>query len=111
MIPGISSSATPYSVNYDTAGRAVVFNDQFGKLVTQVLDANGNRSKLIWPSGTGASDVNCSGGTGAYECVSFSYDALNRVKEIDDSGSTATPLAKYQWDLLSRLALITYGSK
>jgi len=34
---------------------------------------------------------------------------MNRMKEIDQNGSTSTPLAKYQWDLLSRQTLITYG--
>src|SRR5208283_3659712 len=34
---------------------------------------------------------------------------MNRMTEIDQNGSTSTPLAKYQWDLLSRQTQITYG--
>jgi large exoprotein involved in heme utilization and adhesion len=47
-------------------------------------DGAGNRTRLQWPSNTN--------GTGAY-FVTYTYDALNRVTEIDANGSTATPLA------------------
>jgi RHS repeat-associated protein len=41
--------------------------------------------------------------------VTYKFDPLNRMTEIDENGSAANPLAKYQWDLLSRLSLIAYG--
>jgi RHS repeat-associated protein len=63
-------------------------------------DGVGNRHQLTWPSGTN--------GSGAYY-VTYQYDSMNRMTEIDQNGSTSTPLAKYQWDLLSRQTQITYG--
>jgi RHS repeat-associated protein len=94
------SSATPYQVAYDTAGRANSFTDQQGRNTQAVYDGVGNRTRLQWPANTS--------GTSAYY-VTYTFDALNRMTEIDAKGSTATPLAKYQWDALSRQTLITYG--
>ena len=63
-------------------------------------DGVGNWTRLQWPANTN--------GSGAY-FVTYRYDALNRLTEIDENGSISAPLAKYQWDALSRLSLITYG--
>ncbi len=95
-----ASSATPYSVGYDTAGRPISFTDQQGRNTSVAYDAMGNRTRLQWPAGTN--------GNGAY-FVTYQYDPMNRMVEIDENGSPASPLAKYQWDSLSRLTLISYG--
>ncbi len=94
------SSNTPYVVGYDTAGRANSYTDQQGRATAVQYDPVGNRTQLQWPAGTN--------GANPYY-VTYQYDALNRMKEIDENGSSATPLAKYQWDTLSRQTLITYG--
>jgi RHS repeat-associated protein len=96
-----ASSATPYLIGYDTAGRPVSYTDQLGRMVLAGLDGVGNRVSLQWPAG--------SNGTGGAYFVTYQYDGLNRMKEIDESGSASKPLAKYSWDLLSRTTLITYG--
>jgi RHS repeat-associated protein len=41
--------------------------------------------------------------------VNYQYDAMNRMTYIYPNGSTTAPLVQYQWDLLSRQQLITYG--
>jgi RHS repeat-associated protein len=94
------SSPNPYLIGYDTAGRADSYTDQQGRNTQVQYDGVGNRTMLQWPAG--------SNGAGSYY-VTYQYDALNRMIEIDENGSPATPLAQYQWDTLSRLALITYG--
>jgi RHS repeat-associated protein len=95
-----TTSTTPYQIGYDTAGRAIGYTDQQGRNAQVQLDAVGNRTRLQWPAGTN--------GGGSY-FVTYSYDALNRMTEIDANGSAAAPLAKYQWDALSRLTLLTHG--
>ena len=94
------SSVNPYQIAYDTAGRANSFTDQKGRSTQVQHDAVGNRTRLQWPAGTN--------GASAY-FVTYTLDAINRMTEIDANGSTATPLAKYQWDALSRPTLTTYG--
>jgi len=94
------SSATPYQIGYDTAGRATNFTDQQGRNTQVQYDGVGNRIRVQWPDNTN--------GSGAYY-VTYNFDALNRMTEIDANGSHSTPMAKYQWDPLSRQTLITYG--
>lgn len=79
---------------------ATSYTDQEGRNTQVQYDGVGNRTQLMWPAGTN--------GSGAYY-VTYQYDAMNRMTEIDQNGSMSTPLAKYQWDLLSRQTLITYG--
>lgn len=95
-----ASAATAYQIAYDTAGRPNSFTDQQGRNVQQQYDAVGNRIRLQWPANTS--------GVNAFYAT-YNFDALNRMTEIDANGSTATPLVKYQWDSLSRLASISYG--
>ncbi|HUB77547.1 MAG TPA: RHS repeat-associated core domain-containing protein, partial [Bryobacteraceae bacterium] len=94
------SSATPYQVGYDTAGRADSFTDQQGRNTQAQYDSVGNRIRVQWPGNTN--------GASAYY-VTYKFDALNRMTEIDANGSPSAPLAKYQWDALSRQASTTYG--
>jgi YD repeat-containing protein len=94
------SSANPYLIAYDTAGRATSYTDQQGRNTLVGYDGVGNATRIQWPANTN--------GAGAY-FVTYQFDALNRMVEIDQNGSSATPLAKYQWDQLSRPTGITYG--
>ena len=94
------TSATPSQIAYDSAGRAINFTDQQGRNTQVQYDAVGNRTRLQWPAGTNGGD--------SY-FVTYNYDALNRMTEIDANGSAVAPLAKYQWDVLSRLTLLTHG--
>ncbi|HEY6332385.1 MAG TPA: RHS repeat-associated core domain-containing protein, partial [Blastocatellia bacterium] len=95
-----ASSPNAYQIAYDTAGRAIGFIDQQGRNTQVQFDGVGNRIRLQWPAGTN--------GASAY-FVTYNFDALNRMTEIDANGSAAAPLAKYQWDPLSRMTQITYG--
>jgi RHS repeat-associated protein len=94
------SGANAYQIGYDTAGRAISYTDQQGRNTQTQYDAVGNRTRLQWPAN--------SNGANAY-FVTYGYDALNRMTEIDANGSTSTPLAKYQFDTLSRQTLVTFG--
>jgi RHS repeat-associated protein len=94
------SSAIPYQVGYDTAGRANSYTDQQGRNTMVGYDGVGNRTMLQWPANTN--------GASPY-FVTYQFDPMNRMTEIDENGSAAKPVAKYQWDLLSRLSLITFG--
>jgi RHS repeat-associated protein len=94
------SSITPYQIAYDTSGRPLSFTDQQGRATQVQYDGVGNRTRLQWPAAV-------NGGSAYF--VSYAYDPLNRMTEIDANGSLATPLAKYQWDALSRPTLIAHG--
>jgi RHS repeat-associated protein len=100
LLASDGSSGASYQIAYDTAGRPSSFTDQLGRNTQAQYDSVGNRTLLQWPANTN--------GTSAYY-VTYKYDALDRMTEIDANGSSATPLAKYQWDALSRLTIITYG--
>jgi RHS repeat-associated protein len=95
-----ASSTTPYQIAYDTAGRPIGYTDQQGRNTTVGYDSVGNATRMQWPANTN--------GTSAY-FVTYQFDALNRMTEIDENGSAAKALVKYQWDSLSRPTLITYG--
>jgi RHS repeat-associated protein len=95
-----ATSTTPYLLGYDTAGRPISYTDQQGRNTQVQYDGVGNRTRLQWPAGTN--------GANSY-FVTYAYDALNRMTEVDANGSPSAPLAKYQWDALSRLTLTTHG--
>ncbi|MEI9933158.1 MAG: RHS repeat-associated core domain-containing protein [Rhizomicrobium sp.] len=67
------------------------------------LDANGNRTKLIWPS------------TGGAYAVGYCYDNMNRMSQASEnpSGTDCTggsSLATYAYDPLSNRTGVTYGN-
>jgi RHS repeat-associated protein len=97
---GRAGGLVRFPIAYDTAGRANSYTDQQGRNTQVQYDRVGNRLRLQWPANTN--------GTSAYY-VTYNYDSMNRLTEIDQNGSPFSPLAKYQWDALSRLSLITYG--
>ncbi|MBV8977712.1 MAG: RHS repeat protein [Alphaproteobacteria bacterium] len=88
---------------YDTAGRMTsVVTTIPGltgtKSVSYGLDANGNRTELVWPDGY---------------YVGYCYDSLNRMtaamENSTDSGCATNLLATYQYNALSRRTNITYS--
>jgi len=83
------------SYRYDTAGRLDYVDDSTlgaANRIDSVYDAAGNRTGLNYPGGTS---------------VSFSYDALNRLDIVTESGLT---LADYDWDTLSRRDLVKFNN-
>ncbi len=74
---------------YDSAGR-LVKEVSHGRRITFQYDAASNRSRVIHPDNN---------------YWQYSYDALNRVDLIRESGSTT--LADYNYDALGRRATIT----
>jgi RHS repeat-associated protein len=97
---GDQSSSNPYLVGYDAVGRANSYTDQQGRSTQVEYDGVGNRTKITWPANTN--------GPVAYY-VTYQYDALNRMTDIYENGSSSNRLAHYDWDLLSRQTRITYG--
>jgi len=101
------TSSASMDYGYDTAGRMTsVINhiNGFGgnRTVNYVLDANGNRTKLSWPT----QDV-------SNYYVGYCYDSLNRMikaLENDTNCSSATTLATYAYDPQSRRTNLTYAT-
>ncbi len=104
----VASCGTPGNIidyGYDTAGRlnqvATRING-FGsnRTVNYTLDANGNRTKLAWPSQDAA------------YYVGYCYDNLNRMTVVTENATdcTTTKLATYQYDPLSRRTSVAYGN-
>ncbi len=90
---------------YDTAGRmksVTTFQPDFGghRIVNYTLDANGNRTKLTWPTIDGG------------DFVGYCYDSLNRMVMAQDNATDCAsgPLATYAYDAQSRRTAVTYGN-
>jgi len=106
----VSACGTPGNIidyGYDTAGRLNQVANRingFGanRTVNYTLDANGNRTKLAWPSQDAA------------YYVGYCYDALNRLtaamENSTSSGCATSLLATYAYDPLSRRTAVTYGN-
>jgi YD repeat-containing protein len=69
-----ASNSNPYAIGYDTAGRAISYTDQLGRVVTLTRDAVGNKTSVTWPVGTN--------GTNGRHAVSYTYDANNRMISV-----------------------------
>ena len=80
--------------SYDTAGRLIQQTMPNGDTVSYQLDANGNRTQLIYPDGYYAE---------------YAYDQLNRLTSISLNGSTS-PTVQFEYDELSRRTQMTYDS-
>ncbi|ENX05697.1 hypothetical protein F898_02641 [Acinetobacter courvalinii] len=78
---------------YDNAGR-LTSTTSGGKAMTYQYDAAGNRIRTTWPE------------TAFF--VTSSYDALNRTKDIKETGTVN--LATYAYDDLSRRTTVTLGN-
>jgi RHS repeat-associated protein len=88
------ASATGPGVDYayDALGRAVSATTS-GQTLSYQYDAAGNRTQVTWPD---------AGSNALY--VSYVYDVLNRVTQVEENGATSGPglLASYSYDALGR---------
>jgi len=77
---------------YDALGRAVSATTS-GQTLSYQYDAAGNRTQVTWPD---------AGSNALY--VSYVYDVLNRVTQVEENGATSGPglLASYSYDALGR---------
>ena len=80
--------------SYDTAGRLIQQTMPNGQTVGYQLDANGNRTQLIYPDGYYAE---------------YAYDELNRLTAISLNGSS-TFAVSFEYDQLSRTTQMTYDN-
>jgi RHS repeat-associated protein len=90
---GVTADGHTVTHAYDPAGRLQSVTDSLLGLVGYQYDAAGNRTRITWPGGY---------------FVTYTYDALNRVDLIRESGTTL--LADYTWDPLSRRTQIAFGN-
>ncbi|MDP3399751.1 MAG: hypothetical protein Q8R97_01375, partial [Brevundimonas sp.] len=88
----VSTSGQGILYGYDAAGRLLSEQSTIGtsRTVSFQYDAASNRTRLTWPDG---------------QYVTYTYDALNRVDLVRESGRTT--LADYDYDALGRRATVT----
>lgn len=81
---------------YDTAGR-LKSETQFGLSMSYQYDPSSNRAQVTWPDNNN---------------VIYTFDALNRVSQVEENGATSGPglLAVYSYDSLSRVSNIARGN-
>jgi RHS repeat-associated protein len=113
------TTAIQTGYTYDLAGRTVTVSDTTGqgltydfdsakrvvsvaqtapnitgsRTINYELDPAGNKTKAVWPEGY---------------FVSYQYDALNRMTNVIENGTT--PLGVYVYDALSRRTSLAYGN-
>jgi RHS repeat-associated protein len=87
-----SASGPGVSYGYDALSR-VTSETSVGKTLSYQYDAAGNRTRVTWPE-TGANAL----------YVTYVYDVLNRVTQVEENGATSGPglLASYGYDSLGR---------
>lgn len=84
-----SSSGAGVDYTYDALGRKLT-ETSYGRTVASEYDVSGNRIKLIYPEST----------TPSPRFIEYTYDVLNRMRQVKQNGSTA--LATYSYDNFSR---------
>jgi hypothetical protein len=106
----VTGCGTPGNIidyGYDGAGRLNQVANRlpgFGanRTMAYVLDANGNRTKLTWPTQDGS------------YYVGYCYDSLNRMtvamENSTDVNCNTAKLATYSYDTLSRRTNLAYGN-
>jgi RHS repeat-associated protein len=93
VVSGDPSSGT-FSFGYDTAGRMISETNPQSQVISYQLDANGNHTKITYPSGYYATYV---------------YDQLDRLTDIKLNGST-TSAVTFGYDQLSRRTSKNYAN-
>jgi RHS repeat-associated protein len=93
VVTGDPSSGT-FSLGYDTAGRMVSETNPQSQVTSYQLDANGNHTKITYPSGYYATYV---------------YDQLDRLTDIKLNGAT-TSAVTFGYDQLSRRTSKNYAN-
>ncbi|UTD26537.1 RHS repeat-associated core domain-containing protein [Bradyrhizobium sp. WD16] len=92
-----NGDSAPTTIGYDTAGRKISETTPLFGAVTTTLDANGNRTALVYPPSVGVT-------------VSSSYDQLGRLIGIyNGSVSSGIRIAGYSYDALSQRTGVSYG--
>ncbi|MEI9933182.1 MAG: RHS repeat-associated core domain-containing protein [Rhizomicrobium sp.] len=105
----VGTGSNKLDYGYDSADRMTSTTTHIAefntdRLVSYVLDANGNRTKLTWPTNEAAYSVG------------YCYDNLNRMSKVtenptgNDCTSSSTNLATYAYDPLSNRTGLTYGN-
>ena len=91
-----TSTGTGIDYAYDSAKR-VTSEASFTRTMSYQYDLNGNRTKVTYP---------------ATLFVDYTYDNLNRMKEVRENGATTGVglLAVYTYDPLSRRTGVTRGN-
>ncbi len=91
----VSTSGQGLIYTYDAAGRMLTERSTIGtsRTLNYLYDAASNRERITWPDS---------------QYVTYTYDALNRVDLVRESGSTT--LADYAYDNLGRRATLTRGN-
>jgi RHS repeat-associated protein len=91
----VSTGGQGLIYTYDAAGRMLSEQSTIGtsRTLSYQYDAASNRERITWPDS---------------QYVTYSYDALNRVDLVRESGMTT--LADYDYDTLGRRATLTRGN-
>ena len=91
----ISTGGQGLIYTYDAAGRMLSEQVTVGanRTLSYQYDAASNRTRITWPDA---------------QYVTYTYDALNRVDLVRESGTTT--LADYNYDTLGRRATLTRGN-
>lgn len=91
----VSTGGQGLVYTYDAAGRMLTEQSTIGtsRTLSYQYDAASNRTRITWPDS---------------QFVTYTYDALNRVDLVRESGTTT--LADYNYDALGRRATLTRGN-
>jgi RHS repeat-associated protein len=91
----VSTGGQGLIYTYDAAGRMLSEQSTIGttRTLSYLYDAASNRERITWPDS---------------QYVTYTYDALNRVDLVRESGTTT--LADYNYDPLGRRATLTRGN-
>ncbi|WFU66676.1 RHS repeat-associated core domain-containing protein [Bradyrhizobium brasilense] len=93
----VNGDRAPTTISYDTAGRKIGESTPLFGAITASLDANGNRTRLVYPASVGFT-------------ASSSYDQLNRLTGIYNGPvATGVRIAGLSYDTLSRRTGASYG--
>ncbi len=91
----VSTGGQGLIYTYDAAGRMLTEQSTIGttRTLSYQYDGASNRTRITWPD---------------TQYVTYTYDALNRVDLVRESGTTT--LADYNYDTLGRRATLTRGN-
>lgn len=91
----VSTSGQGLIYTYDAAGRMLTEQNTVGtsRTLSYQYDGASNRTRITWPDA---------------QYVTYTYDAMNRVDLVRESGTTT--LADYNYDALGRRAMLTRGN-
>lgn len=92
-----SAETHTYQYIYDSAGRKTGENNRSAGITSVTLDANGNRTALVYPASMSLT-------------TSFSFDVMNRMTTVyQGSVATGTRIVGYTYDTLGQRSTVSYG--